>query len=1159
MVSIPQVLTKIGNLQYFNLGEKRTRDDLQCGREFLLPDGSPTECYPKGALPCCSEHGWCHQSNLFSGENFCSCSKCSDSRVLELIRRIQRSGRSIKFWNGHGSIVECSIIRFGGFLKQACFEKESKQISFKCTHSKVFYRRPGNTVTGKIVGATNSCKNDNHAYQACGFDTVITNGDVLCGGYICPSVKSGIHKYIDCGKKCSDMDRDTCVSAHFVDPTICNDICDGPKCEDESQCNGYKYGVYCDSGKYVPVYRMCSIGNQCEDGKEDRDCDTNVQGIIHCPRYRNKRLYIPLHNHTRCAVFDEQKIQPPYCFNYLDQTNCSDSKRIGGFCTINGYMSSVSKYVLCGDSRKTSDVINLCDHQNDTRFITENVCVSTSTNCKVHKHRMCNNEYDCPDKSDEFDDLCKSITVDFSCNRTFYPYQSIHLPVAWVRDGVPDCADGEDEILEKWEFCGDKSEGTRRVRLPSEDKCENVFFCPSFEKHNTYVPLELLCDGVESCDTENKICRIARDLQTPDTVATRNGSTLNFCDTKSNTLQGVSCNTVQFDRLPGDVEVFGANKNEIIHFVNIPVSKIDCSSLFGEFYVYLSCLNLCTEPTAACPLSDEKPLMYDLCPGQFPDRVNTLANNSFLTFARESDDGQFYHQNYFQCRNRKCIDFDKVCDLVDDCGDQSDEDECTNHMICEDTLNETKQHFIAIGQRCDGIYDCFDLSDECNSYCRPKEILSSVALKCFCWFMGIVAVVLNTLVVIRGLYSLGKCETGGTLMTQTLVCLIGSGDVLIGLYLILLSVYDSIIFGKDFCRQQVEWLAGNVCATLGVISTFGSQLSLFAMTVLSLIRAYGLISNRLKPPGKTNKKAILKAVLTATGVVASSLAIAVIPLVPTLEDYFVQGMFYDPSYKVFIGFPNKVRHIEVLQAYFNNSLSASLTNTSMASTSTPITMSWNEIGADVDKMFSQQYGQLERNPVHFYGNDGYCLFKYFVRSDDARRSREAAENSITDVQGDMIVWVMLGLNFACFFCITICYICINVIARRSSQVSASDKDATVKRRQKEIQAKVTVIVVTDFLCWVPFIIVSALHNWNKIDATFWYGSFAMTVIPLNSAINPVVYDNKLRKFVLAMIKKFINSLCRAKGVEDRNRKRGIPLSMKTTLQSHGLEDDASEQ
>ena len=57
------------------------------------------------------------------------------------------------------------------------------------------------------------------------------------------------------------------------------------------------------------------------------------------------------------------------------------------------------------------------------------------------------------------------------------------------------------------------------------------------------------------------------------------------------------------------------------------------------------------------------------------------------------------------------------------------------------------------------------------------------------------------------------------------------------------------------------------------------------------------------------------------------------------------------------------------------------------------------------------------------------------------------------------------------------------------------------------------MIATDFLCWVPFSIICALHNLKAIDATNWYVNFTMVVLPINSVINPLLYDNTLRQFL----------------------------------------------
>ena len=994
----------------------------------------------------------------------------------------------------------------GNFLKYACHDVvDSKGFHFKCEFSDFTYvkftewgKDSRGRYTHVLSGVSATCPGDLDGYQACGFTekrAVSKSGKgVLCGGYFC---ENGDHHkpFIPCSQNC--VANKTCPESQIDESEIglCNDRCEmWETCVDESNCRGYKYGIKCswESGDHdhLPVHYICDGRVHCLDGADERGCfGHKVDNALQtCPQWISK-VYVPIMNYTRCSAFQMSEggtLTYPYCSNYLDQTNCSDSRRIGGYCRINGVMSTVSKFVVCHDYGWVNPriPIQLCDNDFQNKCFTLG-----STDCKVHKHRQCDGIFDCPDKSDEYLDICNHMIDAPNCIRRFSPNKVFTIPIFWIMDNETDCKNGKDEQSQEWDFCGDSKENTRRVKNKN-GSCENVFLCSERAANISYVGFDILCDGIESCGIENRVCQAARSFPRIEKSAISSGNLRDLCG-HENTFQGTQCVVKEFRRL--SVNVFGATAIN----VNVPRSKVDCTRLFGEFYVYLSCLDLCLN--AVCPLRNNT-LMYNSCPGQLSDRIYTLANNSYLTFLKKTKSGT-YQQDYFQCSNGKCIDYHQICDLIDDCGDMSDELGCANHMICENTMNQTKKQLISLSQRCDGIYDCFDLSDECNTDCG-KQILHTWVLKVLCWAMGILAVLFNGVTTVCGAVSLKTCKTESMLTSKAMCTLISFGDFLMGVYLIILSIFDSLVFEDRFCKHQADWLSGTECTVLGVISTIGSQISVFAMTVLSSIRMIGLIFRSLSAPRSVGKKAALSTSLLVSAILLAAVAIATIPLAPFLEDYFVQGMFYNPKYKIFIGFPNKVKHVSVLRAYYN-------------STNFTADMSWKEIGAKVDNMFSQQYGKMERSAVHFYGNDGLCLFKYFVRSDDARRSRGTltSETDIVDNKANAIVWLMLALNLFCFIVITVSYVLINRKTKKSSKRTGRSNDPNAVSQNQALQNKIIFIVATDFLCWVPFIIISALHNLEIIDATSWYVTFAMIVLPLNSVLNPLIYDNTIKDAV----------------------------------------------
>ena len=101
-----------------------------------------------------------------------------------------------------------------------------------------------------------------------------------------------------------------------------------------------------------------------------------------------------------------------------------------------------------------------------------------------------------------------------------------------------------------------------------------------------------------------------------------------------------------------------------------------------------------------------------------------------------------------------------------------------------------------------------------------------------------------------------------------------------------------------------------------------------------------------------------------------SVILVVTPLLEQFEDFFVNGMTYNPSVRLFIGAPRKEIHLSVLQEYYGNPNIKGKN------------LKWAAINDLVSGMFSNNNGgdTLGRRKFEFYGNEGVnCLFKFLVR------------------------------------------------------------------------------------------------------------------------------------------------------------------------------------
>ncbi|GFS05710.1 G-protein coupled receptor GRL101 [Elysia marginata] len=138
---------------------------------------------------------------------------------------------------------------------------------------------------------------------------------------------------------------------------------------------------------------------------------------------------------------------------------------------------------------------------------------------------------------------------------------------------------------------------------------------------------------------------------------------------------------------------------------------------------------------------------------------------------------------------------------------------------------------------------------------------------------------------------------------------------------------------------------------------------------------------------------------------------------------------------------------------------------------------------------------------NFYGRSGVCLALHVTPAQPA-----GWEYSVT---------VFLVLNFLSFLIIAASYIWMYLVAKRTrsaARVPESKTEAAMARRM-------TFIVATDFACWVPIILLGFASLGGVKTPNEVYAWVAVVFLPVNSALNPVLYTLSTAPFVLNMQKR----------------------------------------
>ncbi len=342
-----------------------------------------------------------------------------------------------------------------------------------------------------------------------------------------------------------------------------------------------------------------------------------------------------------------------------------------------------------------------------------------------------------------------------------------------------------------------------------------------------------------------------------------------------------------------------------------------------------------------------------------------------------------------------------------------------------------------------------------STYLTCQRMFPSIFLRISLILLGIVAISTNLISCFVHSSKRNKTSQSKFLMHLSLA------DLIMGVDMLLLACVD-IYYSDYFPSFSEKWRNGITCKIASFLSIISSEASVFLLSLISFDRCM----NVKYPLGalKMGTKTLFVIWLISAGLGVISVSLS----------YFDTNMF-DVS-EVCVGLPM-------------------VTRTKLSSTSETLVVP----------------------TLTFYAR--YYTFSVpEVGSWFWRRTRLIHENQISnvtttdnvpyissEVSGHQLasyfsIIVFIGINIICFLFILVCYINILHDARKSSKNMNRQQEST------KLAFKVSLVILTDFLCWIPLCVICLFVQLGIFSVSpqvyAWTVAF---ILPINSSINPFLY------------------------------------------------------
>nr|CAB3263493.1 low-density lipoprotein receptor-related protein 1B-like [Phallusia mammillata] len=330
------------------------------------------------------------------------------------------------------------------------------------------------------------------------------------------------------------------------------------------------------------------------------------------------------------------------------------------------------------------------------------------------------------------------------------------------------------------------------------------------------------------------------------------------------------------------------------------------------------------------------------------------------------------------------------------------------------------------------------------------------------WITAVLALGGNSFVFIATAHSLWNVDRNKNvfIITSAFILNLCCSDFLMGIYLLVVIV-QATQFSGTYCLFDKEWRSSSLCSGLGVLSIISSEASAFTMTAMTTFRLISAFK-----PFTIRSVGVCKVLFAELVCWISAVVLAIVPLLKVTSGYFTTDVW----------FPNNIFGNDFVSRENMSLLAERIANVKRER--------WDDVKETIKQTFP-------RNPIKgefgYYGETSVCMPRLF-----ATTSEFAWEYST----------FLITINFLMFIYMVVAYV---LIYKQSNRMKGSRSNDVSSKMQKRISR----LILTDFCCWIPICVMGYLSVGGMKMPPDAYVLSACLLLPINSALNPLLYSKAI--------------------------------------------------